>query len=220
MNGVSNISITNATLNSTGSIQIRIGNSNVDATMDYRTSDHYIDNDSSLTDTGDVWVTAKRPVSNGAANNFTTQIGSGGSGYGTGHSPQVNERPLSTTNGWSMVGAGSAVTEEYNVESQTTGDINIRNSYIVDYVGWAYMSSLVSETVQMIVNGVSTAQAITSTNTMYTKVAGSTTYPAGTGTDIGVTTDTSLTTVSLFETGIMVAYIPLPAVNDMLIMFR
>jgi hypothetical protein len=216
-NGVLDISVTNATLQNRILNSFYIGNQN-DATFDLRSSDHYIDNSSSLTDTGDIWVTAKRPNANGTTNGFTTQIGSGGSGYGTGHSPQVNERPLSTTNGWSMVGAGNAVTEEYSIEGKATGDIDISSATIVDFMGWAYMSSLAGETVQMIVGGVNSSQAITSTNAMYTKVAGSTTYPTG-GTDIGITTDTSLTTVSLFECGVIVAYI-LIYFNDMLMMFR
>jgi hypothetical protein len=236
-NGVSDISITNATLNGTSSLLWVIGKSTSDTTFDFRSSDHYADNSTSLTDTGDIWVTAKRPNANGTTNGFTTQIGAGGSGYGTGHSPQVNERPLSTTNGWSMVGAGSTVTEEYNIESKSTGDIDISNTTsivvnllkedgfsllqengskivvegtfsIVDYVGWASMGSVVSETVQMIVNGVNFAQLITNTQTLYTKIAGSSSYPAGTGADIGITTSTTLTTVSLYECGVLVAYIP------------
>lgn len=209
VNGSSCLSVTNGTLAFINTTRFLFGNNAGNLTMNTRFSDIYADNSNSLTDTGDIWVTAKRPNANGTTNGFTTPIGAGGSGYGTGHSPQVNERPLSTTNGWSMVGAGSAVTEEYNIESKSTGDIIIQNYYnIVDYIGWASMSSLVGETVQMIVNGTNFSQAITSTITMYTKVAGSTTYPTGTGADIGIITDTSLTTVSLYECGILVAYIP------------
>src|ERR1035437_5336425 len=208
VDGVSSISVTNATLSGTGTSNFQIGNTSNDATLNFRSSDHYIDNSNSLTDTGNILVTAKRPVSNGTTNGFSTQIGSGGSGYGSGHSPQVNERALSTTNGWSMVGAGSAVTEEYNIESKSAGDIDISAATIVDWLGWASMKSLVGETVQMIINGSSVAQAITSTTTLYTKIKGSATYPAGSGADIGITTDTSLTTVSLYECGVIVAYIP------------
>ncbi len=179
LDGNSDISVTNATLTTANPI----GNSNTNTTLDFRVSDIYVDDSSSLTDTGDIWVVAKRPNANGTTNGFSTQIGAGGSGYGTGHSPQVNERPLSTTNGWSMVGAGSTVTEEYTIENKSTGDFNISNSTtwdllkedgsnilqessflillenenqnaIVDICGWAYMSSLVGETVQMIVGGV------------------------------------------------------------------
>ncbi len=207
LNGIQEVTATNITV-VTGTLVFNLGSNNFSFldTLNFWIDDIYID-DGQSGDTGNILVTAKRPFSNGTTNNFTTQIGSGSSGYGTGHSSQVNERPLSTTNGWSMIGAGIAVTEEYNIENQSTGDIDITGSTIVDYIGWAYMSSLSGETVQMIVNGVNFSQSITSTNKMYTKVAGSTSYPAGTGTDIGITTDTSLTTVSLYECGIVVAYI-------------
>lgn len=167
----------------------------------------YIDNRSDLTDCGAIDVTAKRPNANGTTNGFTTQIGSGGSGYGTGHSPQVNERPLSTTNGWSMIGAGSAITEEYTIEGASVGDVDISTATIVDYLGWVYAKSLASETASIIVGGASSNISLTSANTMFTKVKGSSTYPAG-GTDIGITTTTALTTVSLFECGVIVAYTP------------
>ncbi len=211
LNGASTISLTNASLIRTASRYLNIGTLDGDATFELRTSDHYVDDSNSLTDTGNVWVTAKRPNANGTSNGFTTRIGAGGSGYGTGHSPQVNERALSTTNGWSIVGAGSAVIEEYNIESSATGDIDISTATIVDYAGWVYTSALVGETTNIILNGVSLAQAITSTNTTYTKFAGSSTYPAGIGADIGLQTDTSLTTVSLFEAGVIVAHIPASA---------
>ena len=208
VDGTSTISLSNTTLPRVSSSIIGFGNQNGNTSFSIRSSDHYIDNSSSLTDTGNIWVTAKRPVSNGTTNGFTTQIGSGGSGYGTGHSPQVNERPLSTTNGWAMVGAGSAITEEYNIEAKNVGDIDISAATIVDWLGWASMKSLVGETVSIILNGATVSQAITSTITLYTKIKGSSTYPSGSGADIGIITDTSLTTVSLYECGVVVAYIP------------
>ena len=207
VNGVSSITASSGTLGNTASSRFSIGNYTNDANLDFRSSDHYVDNSSSLTDTGDIWVTAKRPNANGTTNGFTTQIGSGGSGYGTGHSPQVNERALSTTNGWSMVGAGSAITEEYSIESASTGDIDISTATIVDYVGWVDAKSLASETASIIVGGISSNISLTSTTTIFTQAKGSTTYPSG-NTDIGIITTTALTTVSLYECGIMVAYIP------------
>lgn len=207
-NGVIDITSSNTASMGTASDQLRLGNFGADATLSIRTSDHYIDNSSSLKDTGDIWVTAKRPFSNGTTNNFSTQIGSGNSGYGSGHADEVNERALSTTNGWSMVGAGSAVTEEYNIEGASIGDIDISspNFAIVDYMGWVSAKSLVSETGQIVVNGVSTPISLTSTDTIFKKFANSNIYPTGTGADIGITTDTTLTTVSLYECGIIVAY--------------
>lgn len=173
----------------------------------------YIDDGATYAYPGNILVTAKRPNANGTTNGFTTQIGAGGSGYGSGHSPQVNERALSTTNGWSMIGAGAAVTEEYNIENAATGDVPIRPEWVVDYVGWVYAKALASETASIIVNGVSSNISLTSTNTFFAKVAGSTTYPVGTGADIGIITTTALTTVSLYECGIMVAYIPVTNAN-------
>lgn len=215
VDAVSAISITNATLNNIAVNRVSWGNFSVsaDTAFDWRLSDNYVDDSTALTDPGNIWVTAKRPNANGTTNGFTTQIGSGGSGYGTGHSPQVNERALSVTNGWSMIGAGSAITEEYNIESKSTGDIDISAATIVDYVGWVYSSALASETASIIVNNVTSNISLTSTNTMFTAVAGSSTYPAGTGKDIGEVTTTALTTVSLYECGIMVAYIPAAVVT-------
>lgn len=213
VDSVSSISVSNATINSISVLSFWIGNYDTNTTLNFRSSDHYIDDTTSLADTGNIWVTAKRPVSNGTTNGFTTQIGAGGSGYGSGHSPQVNERALSTTNGWSMVGAGAAVTEEYNIEAKNVGDIDISTATIVDWLGWASMKALAGETLNMIIDGASVAQAITTTTTLYTKIKGSATYPSGTGADIGITTDTSLTTVSLYECGVLVAYIPSAVVN-------
>lgn len=210
VNGLPSISVTSGILGGTGSNSLVLGHTS-DANFDIRTSDHYIDDSSALTDTGDIWVVAKRPNANGTTNGFTTQIGAGGSGYGTGHSPQVNERPLSTTNGWSMIGAGSAVTEEYNIESASTGDMDISIAPLIDYLGWVSASAALSETGSIIVDNVTNNISLTSTNTMFTQIAGSTTYPAGTGTDIGIITSTTVTTVSLYECGIILAVTGLAA---------
>lgn len=214
VNEVSSISITNATLSKIGGINWGLGNVETNSTMDFRSSDHYVDDSSALTNPGNIWVTAKRPIANGTTNGFTTQIGAGGSGVGTGHSPQVNERPLSTTNGWSIVTVASAITEEYNIQSVSAGDINITGATIVDYVGWVSANSLNVETGSIIVNNVSSNITLVNTITMFTKIAGSTSYPAGTGTDIGIITTAIATTVSLYECGVIVAYIPASGVAN------
>lgn len=215
VNGASAISATNITLTNISTSIFAVGNRSNNGTLDFRSSDHYIDNSSALTDPGNIWVTAKRPNANGTTNGFSTQIGSGGSGYGSGHSPQVNERPLNTANGWSMIGAGSAITEEYSIEGKATGDIDISLATIIDFLGWVSASALASETGQIIVAGANSNIALTSTITLFTKIAGSAVYPAG-STDIGIITSTTVTTVSLYEAGILVAFIPLtaPSVSD------
>jgi hypothetical protein len=156
--------------------------------------------DPGTTSANSLRVTNKRPLSNGTTNGFTTQIGAGGSGYGSGHAAQVNEQPLSTTNGWSMVGAGAAVTEEFTIEGSTVGDQSLAGYGIVDYVGWLYAKSSGSQTAQIKVGGATSNISLTTTNTMFLKAAASTTFPAG-GTDIGIVTATDLQTVSLYEAG-------------------
>lgn len=214
VNGLSSISVTNATITNTSSSAFRIGNITGAATIDIRSSDHYIDNSSSLADTGNVWVTAKRPNANGITNGFLVQIGAGGSGYGTGHSPQVNERALSTTNGWRT--ALTSTTEEYTIESASTGDIDITGATIVDYVGWVDAGSTTSVTASIVVGGSASNISVTSTITMFTKAKGSTTYPGG-GTDIGMISSGSAGTESLYECGIMIAYIPAAASSSHLL---
>lgn len=206
--GVLDITTTNVTLANVGMADFKVGNLSGDVSFDFRSSDHYVDNSTALTDPGNIWVTAKRPNANGTTNGFTTQIGAGGSGYGSGHSPQVNERPNSDTNGWSITTVASAITEEYNIESVSQGDINITGATIVDYMGWLRTKALTNETAQIIVNNVNTNISITSTIAFYTKIAGSASYPAGTGTDIGEISAAIATTISLYEAGIIVAYIP------------
>lgn len=179
-----------------------------DANFTVWLDDIYVDNRSDLTDCGDVRVTAKRPFANGTTNGFSTQVGAGGSGYGTGHAPQVNEQPLSQTNGWSMVGAGSAITEEYNIEPAGTGDVDVTARSLPGFIGWVFAKSLAGETGSIIVDGASSSIALTSTATAFFKASNAGTYPKGTGTDIGIVTDTSLTTVSLYECGVLVAYAP------------
>lgn len=213
VDGVLSITVSNGTLANTGSADIEVGNASGNTTLDMRSSDHYCDDSSALTDTGNVYVTAKRPFSNGTTNNFTTQIGAGGSGYGTGHAPQVNERPLSTTNGWSMIGAGSLITEEYTIEGSSVGDMNV--PAVIDFMGWIYASSALSESATIIVAGVGSSISLTNTNTMFLKVAGSTTYPVG-GTDIGIVTSATLTTVSLYECGIIFAFLSVPSSSSRL----
>lgn len=212
VDGSSDISITNATLTNTGTSQISWGNLEGSNTIDPRYSDLYVDDSNALTDPGNIWVTAKRPNANGATNDFTTQIGSGGSGYGSGHSPQVNERAVSTTNGWSVVSGGFGKIEEYTVESASTGDIDISGLSLVDYMGWVYAKTSSAVTAQIEVNASSSVISLTTTATVFTLMAGSTSYPS-TSQAIGLLTGTTGETISLYDCGIVIAYISVPPPN-------
>lgn len=173
-------------------------------------SDIYIDNRTDKTDPGNISVTAKRPFANGTTNGFTTQIGAGGSGYGSGHAPQVNEHPLSTTNGWSILVVASSITEEYNIEGAGVGDVNLAGATLVGVMGWMYSKSSLTETDNIIVDGTSTGKSVTNANAMFTQMSATpTTYPAGTGADIGMSTNTTAATASLYECGVLIAYYPM-----------
>lgn len=169
--------------------------------------DIYHDDSSSLADTGDIHVTAKRPFANGTANAWTTQIGAGGSGYGSGHSSQVNERPLSQTNGWSLAAAGASLTEEYNIESASTGDVDLTGKRIRAVFGWVFTKVSAGSTNSIMVDGTLTNFTNTTSAKPFRQLSPNpTTYPTGTGTDIGIKSATS-STHSLYECGILVAYI-------------
>lgn len=222
VNGVAEVNCTAGTMTWTGTSVDGLDlqtDTNAGASVQSWFRNIYVDDVSDYSDTGSVLVKAARPNANGTTNGFTTQVGSTGSGYGTGHSPQVNERPLSVTNGWAMIGAGSAITEEYNVEGVTVGDADLTNATIMGVRGWAYAKALASETGSIIVDGTLSNIALTSTATMFTQNSATPTlHPTGSGVDIGIKTTTALTTVTLYECGIHIAYIP-HASNFLMMMF-
>lgn len=213
VDGISSISVTNATITNIVPTALRLGNHDTNVALDTRVSDIYVDDSATLVDTGNIWVTAKRPNANGTLINWTTQIGAGGSGYGSGHSPQVNERPLSTTNGWSTT--TSSTREEYNIESASTGDISTTGSTYRDLMGWWFcQASSAVGSFSFIVDNVTIGTSLVPTSpTMILKYAGQTTFPAGTGTDVGIISASGSATFSLYECGVVVAYIPPVEVN-------
>lgn len=157
---------------------------------------------SSQPDLGLVRLAVGRPFSNGTANGFTAS--GTPSGYGSGNAQYVNEQPLSTSNFVSVVAVG-VTTEEYNIESASVVGIDI--STIVDICGWLYAKALLSETASLVLNNAASNVALTSTTAKFMAFAGATAYPAGTGTDIGLITTALATTVTLYECGIIIAYI-------------
>jgi hypothetical protein len=208
INGASELSLSNITLPSTGSSQFSV-RTNTAAAIAYF-DDIYIDDSSALTDPGDVRVTAKRPVSNGTKVEFTAEVGTGPApnGTGSGHAVNVSERPYNDVYGWSINNVSGAVkTEEYTIESASTGDVNISGLTIVDYLGWIVANSGAPVTGSIMLGGSSSGTVgLDVTKVYFSKVAGSTTYPAG-GTDIGLLTDTSTNVSNLYEAGVVIAYI-------------
>lgn len=211
LNGVSEIVVTNGTLQFTGGDEfdfVWADNGHAAGANLVMYAAHFYIDDGTSGDcgAGGLRVTAKLPISNGTTNGMT---GTGTpSGTGTGNARYVNERPLSTTNFVSVVAAGSAITEEDNIQTASAGDVDLTGATIIDYVGWVYAKALLSETGKIILNNTQTNISLVNANTLFTKIAASSTYPAGTGTDIGVVTATTATTVSLYEAGIILAYTP------------
>jgi hypothetical protein len=210
--GVLEITKTQAdgTLNFTGTnfFNFGLGSTASDpAVMTTWIDDMFIDDGTGVDDPGNVLVTAKRPFANGTTNGFT---GTGTpSGYGTGNARYVNEQDPNTSNFVSVAAAGSAVTEEYNIEGAAVGDVDASAWTLKAVRGWVYAKALVGETANIIVDNTQTNKSLTSTVTLFTQDSATpTAYPAGTGTDVGLVTSTTVTTVTLYECGIIVAGTP------------
>lgn len=212
VNGSLALGLTNVAMNSVTGSSFRITpNTSTSAGFDVRYSDMYCDDNTGLADPGNIYITAKRPVANGSLNQFTTQIGAGGSGYGSGHSPQVNERPLSITNGWAVTPV-AVQTEEFTLEAINVGDHDLTLDTIIDYMGWAsVISASTSNTpVQhIIVNGVASAVTANASAIVFRAFGNSAAYPTALN---AIGFDAAFTTtghqVSLYECGVQVAYLP------------
>lgn len=203
------IAVTNGTLVNVTSGALILGNYGGDATLDVRMSDIYVDNSTAVTDPGNIWITAKRGLTNGTLNQYAVN-GSAGA-YGSGNARYTNERPLNTTD-FVSVTPTAVQTEEYSIEGQSVGDVSIVGATIVDFMGWMnakVVSTANTPVMKIILAGTSTTKTLTTSNAMYTQIAGSTTYPAG-GTDIGMSAQYTTTghLVTLNECGVVVAYIP------------
>ncbi len=207
LNGILETTAVNTgTLTNTTGVNFRLtGDTNFGSGTFVWFDDIYVDSGTDAKDPGNIIVTNKRPNANGTLNEFTTQIGSGGSGYGTGHSPQVNEQPLSLTNGWSIASA-SLKTEEYTIENAATGDLNASNRYrLVDYMGWVHAKVGSAGTRNIIVNGSASNISLTTAATTFFAAAASTTYPSG-ATAIGMNNNSVNNLTSFYECGILLAY--------------
>lgn len=89
--------------------------------------DIYVDTNPNLLDTGDIRVTNKRPASNNV-NNFAVAIGANPSDRWE----NVDEVPLSTTNGWLDNVDQATINENYGIQVSSSGDVDI-SSYTGSY---------------------------------------------------------------------------------------
>lgn len=167
----------------------------------------YADDLTSLTDTGDIKVTAKRPA---AVNNnqFGTTIGTGA----------VDERPISETNGKSEEGA-SIVSQDYTLETASEGDVDITNSIIVSYCGWVWTKAGAGTagSPQLKFNGINSAITLSTTSAVYqSPLIDSNIYPSDAA-GIGMVSSGADADTLFYEAGSVVAFAPLvESVDDIL----
>lgn len=209
INGVLELSVTNVTLIGTGSatLYLNAGYLNSVANLTNYFAHIYVDSGTSG-DVGNVRVTAKRPSANGTTNNFTGS-GTPNPSFGTGNARYVNYRPLQTATADVAVSvAGTARTEEYDIEAESSGDNDVTGSTFLGYMGWIYAKSSTSEVGSLLVNNIEAPIPLTSTTAIFWGANGDATYPAGSGTDIGLVTTTATSTVTMYDAGMLIAYIP------------
>src|SRR3989344_4172347 len=98
----------------------------------------YADDDTSLTDTGDIRVTAKLPNAD-STRGFDTVIGGGTGDCADGSTEYgcVNDRPISESTGWRQT-ATADVTENFNIESASQGDVDISGNTLVARTAWVW----------------------------------------------------------------------------------
>ena len=158
----------------------------------------YLDNDTSLTDTGDMRVTAKRPTIV-HSNVYNTTGGSGA----------VNERPIGEAN-YRAETAKIAILQDYNLQGIGEGDVNllVGSPTLVGRCAWMWWktSSTKNPDQQGIMdNGSVTVATETETPSLFAKITTSATYPdnvAGIGQRSTGTADDTY----LYECGTLIAY--------------
>jgi len=89
------------------------------------------------------------------------------------------------------------------------GDVNINTATVVGYMGWAWAKeSAVSGTPKLTVNGTDYGVTLTTSPAIYRQCVTSNTYPANAAT-IGMVSSGTADDTFMYETGIVVAYVPL-----------
>lgn len=204
IDGNPEISETNFTLNTTGATELELGRLSGlgGAGILFYFDDIYIDDGNTLDDPGDIRVTAKLPNADNT-HQFTTNIGNN-PGADSRYT-NVNERPLSTSNGWQTGSANQS--ENYGIQNASTGDVDISTATLIANSAWVYANSGSSCTGNITNNGNNASISLTTTNTLFTNNVSSASYPNNSAT-VGMQSCSSATAVNLYEAGMLVAYIP------------
>lgn len=155
----------------------------------------YVDDDTSLTDTGDMRVTAKLPDEVND-NNYDTTGGTGA----------VNERPISETN-YMMHADKSSVLQDWTLETAAEGDVDISGDTLVARCAWMWsVHSKDGDTYYIVDDGDSSTgwsdQVVAKLNT---KITDSASYPSNAA-GIGQKSGAAAPDDYLYECGTLIAY--------------
>ena len=168
----------------------------------------YADDDTSLTDTGDIRVTAKLPNAD-STRGFDTVIGGGTGDCADGSTEYgcVNDRPISESTGWRQT-ATADVTENFNIESASQGDVDISGNTLVARTAWVWAKKgsgpgACGTTADMWDNNSASAVELTASSALYTKITDSTTYPSNPA--AGMNSCTTAQDTYFYETGVLIA---------------
>jgi hypothetical protein len=202
INGVLEFTATNAdaTISSSSSADLTFGwlvgvaaGNNVNSWIQHL----YVDDDTSLTDTGDVRVTYKAPAAINS-NTWNAVVGSGA----------VNERPISNVNGWSETSTTQRA-QNWTLQDAATGDVDITEATIVGYAGWAWAkaSSLTGPgTPGVLINNATTAVTLTTSEALYVIYVTSASYPSNAA-GIGMRSSGAAADTLLYECGALIAFL-------------
>lgn len=217
LDDVLEITITNSgTLTNTGSANLRLAAPALfGVTRNLWIGCVYVDDGTDRADPGDIRCAAKRPNANGGTNTFGVTTSTTNSGYGTGNSIYVNERPLATT-GQRRINNNTATGDEnFAIENVSTGDVNLTGKTIVARMAWAHGSGVSTDTLWD--NGAAAVPpaagggAFTGTAGIRYKITDTSSYPTS-GSAVGMGRPTGNSTDCIMnECGMVIAYLVVSA---------
>ena len=196
LNGTLDISVSNATINLTGTVGLKAGLITGDGTVVFNFHHVYVDDSAALTDTGDIRITAKLPNAV-VHDNFDTAS----------DVANVNDRPIDTTTP-DRHNASTQVHQDYDIQTAADGDVNISGNTLVafDYWVWAADGSGPNGTPKIVTRAdTETAVSLASAYSLFNVLEDSATYPSAGASVIGMESTGANADTLFGEAGVLVA---------------
>lgn len=202
--GVSDISVTNASLVNVGADRIRVGwVVTPGLSLVVHVDDAAVFRNTTLTDTGNCAVTYKLPNAENVTS-FDTAIGTARSASDWNN---VDEQPLSETNGWQHA-ATTVVEESYGVENAATGEVNLTGLTLKGYCAWVWAKAGAADVgAKLIDQSYRKYISLTGSSAMFTSFSDSTAYPSDVAA-IGMQSTGSGNDTFFYEGGLLIVYVP------------